>query len=86
MCWYRCCHQPQRKWVWHPETYFADILHVAVSVSYLVDQVRLTRSGRAREWILWYVECEALRVNRRRIASVEAGPCCIAVAYLIIWS
>ena len=36
--------------------------------------------------IAWYVGWEALRVNRRRIASVEAVPTRIAVAYLIIWS
>jgi len=32
------------------------------------------------------VGCEAERVKRRKIASVEAVPCRIAVAYLIIWS
>jgi hypothetical protein len=32
------------------------------------------------------VGCEAARVNRRRIASVDAVPVRITVAYLIIWS
>lgn len=47
---------------------------------------KIVRCARPASSMAWQVGCDAERVKRRRIASVEAVPCRSAVAYLIIWS